>query len=157
MSRLIEDHQVIEGVRALMKKRRVTLKLLSKELEIPYRTLQNYLNGESRFPASVFISICVYLGLEPPYIISNTFEISEWDLFDAVNVALQDILPYLDLSQSNQLKIRNEPVPPLSNDRPMVAMSIARKLNSQFNRLRTETLEKSQASGPPANRRTVRQ
>jgi transcriptional regulator with XRE-family HTH domain len=79
-----DSDRLISALKAALKARRVTMRQLSDSLHIPYRSLQNYLSGESRLPADVLLSICQEIGLEADYLAKGNFELSHFDLYDAV-------------------------------------------------------------------------
>lgn len=83
------DENLAEDVRNLLKRRKVSIRAAAAEIGIPYRSMQNYLSGESRMPATVLISILdVYAGGDLRFLRNGDHLLRHGDLFDAVIAVL---------------------------------------------------------------------
>ncbi|MCI4680427.1 helix-turn-helix domain-containing protein [Rhodoblastus acidophilus] len=79
-----DDARLAEALRAVIKKKRVSMKLISEKLGISYRTVQNYINGENRIPADFFLRLAHLLRIDADYFIYGDFRPHHSDLYDAV-------------------------------------------------------------------------
>ena len=105
MSTEITDALLAERIRDVLKLAGKSQRDVSRELEIPYRSVQTYLAGETRIPATFLLALCQNIGLEPDYLVSGDFRPRRADLYDAVIRALDDmgLLPPRDeLDNSGQ-------------------------------------------------------
>ncbi|MGO4523977.1 helix-turn-helix domain-containing protein [Microvirga sp. 2MCAF35] len=91
MSSELTDEELVAALKDVLKQKGVSLRQISQDLEIPYRSVQNYLGGETRIPASIFLRICNYLGIESDYFIYKDFRPQASELFDAVYYALDRV------------------------------------------------------------------
>lgn len=126
---------LLVALKSAIKARRVSMRDLSDRLSIPYRSLQNYLSGESRIPADVLLRICAEIGLEADHLLKGSFEISHGDLYDAVYQVFKDVLPSIDFGPGNRIRVREEP----SKDRSEVltaAHILTVRLNEAYARNR---------------------
>jgi hypothetical protein len=140
MSRTMTDQELIDGLRALMKARKVSVKTLAAGIGIPYRTLQNYLIGETRFPASVFLSASEYLGVDQHYIITKSFELAHCSLVDAIIRVFGDSLCQMETDiESNGVRITDKPITERSH-RNVVAAILAAKISREYHKLRSDDL-----------------
>ncbi len=81
---LLSEEQLLVRLRDVLKRKGVSLRSLSKDLGVPYRSVQNYVGGETRMPASFLLNVCAYVGLEPSFLYRGDFRPSWPDLYDAV-------------------------------------------------------------------------
>lgn len=132
------DDWLVEALKDALKVRRVSMRHLSEKLSIPYRSVQNYLSGESRIPADVLLRVCEEIGLEVDQLVKGSFEISHADLNDAVMQVFKDVLPLLEIRAGARLAVKPEP----SKDRSE-AMTIAHiltvRLNEAYARFREQS------------------
>ncbi|WP_129221561.1 helix-turn-helix domain-containing protein [Lichenibacterium ramalinae] len=87
--KLLSDEEMLARLRDALKRKSVSLRHLSQALGVPYRSVQNYLGGETRMPASFLINVCGYVGLEPSFLYNGDFRPHYHDLKDAVAKACQ--------------------------------------------------------------------
>jgi transcriptional regulator with XRE-family HTH domain len=91
MSNEITDAFLAERLREVLKLTGKSQRHVSRALEVPYRSVQTYLAGETRIPATFLLAICQYLELEPDYLITGDFRPRRLDLYDAVIRGLDDM------------------------------------------------------------------
>ncbi|WP_425486578.1 helix-turn-helix domain-containing protein [Chelatococcus caeni] len=84
MSTALNDSQLAARMREVMKLRGVSMRSLSADLGIPYRSVQNYLSGEVRIPATFLLLFCSHIGVEADYFIYGNFHPSHEELYDAL-------------------------------------------------------------------------
>lgn len=147
------DDWLLIALKDALKARGVSMRHLSNQLAIPYRSLQNYLSGESRIPSDVLLRICGEIGLEADYLREGSFEVSHSDLYDAVHAVFKDVLPLLELKQGNRLIVRDEPAG--RAETLTVAHILTVRLNEAYARYR-ELSFKGKVSKPRTSTETVR-
>ena len=87
----LSDDELIAILKDVLKRKGVSLRALSDGLNVPYRSVQNYVGGETRMPAAFLMNACAYIGIEPSYFYNKDFR-PEWsDLYDAVFKALEQL------------------------------------------------------------------
>ena len=98
MSNEITDAALAEKIRELLKLTRKSQMDVSRELGVPYRSVQKYLAGETRIPATFLIALCRSLDVEMDYLVTGDFRPRQWEMVDAVVRALDDlgVLPSRD-------------------------------------------------------------
>lgn len=84
MSSNLSDAFLAEQIRALLKQVRKSQRDVSRELGVPYRSVQTYLAGETRIPATFLLDLCRWLDVEPEYLTTGEFRLRRSDLYDAV-------------------------------------------------------------------------
>lgn len=84
MSSWLQNDQIVTRLKHVMKCKRVSARELSTALNIPYRTVQNYLSNESRIPADFLLNVCNYIGIEVDYFIYHDFKPRQGEMYDAV-------------------------------------------------------------------------
>ncbi|MFB2553226.1 helix-turn-helix domain-containing protein [Ensifer soli] len=67
-----------------MKERKRSMKSLSADIGLPYRSLQNYLSGSNRIPTDVYVKILELLGIDNQYIMEGNFDLKYWPLWDSL-------------------------------------------------------------------------
>ncbi|MCJ2065978.1 hypothetical protein MKK63_25195 [Methylobacterium sp. J-088] len=67
----------------------MSLRTISEHLGVPYRSVQNYVGGETRMPADFLLNVCAFIGIEPEYLMHGDFYLRENDLYDALAKALE--------------------------------------------------------------------
>lgn len=77
------DEALVAGIKRAMAESRVSMTALASATKIPYRSLQNYLSGRSKMPASVYVTICNALGIDNQYVSQGTFHLQLAPLYDA--------------------------------------------------------------------------
>ena len=90
----MEDYneRIILGIKRAMKLSRVSMKALSQDTGVPYRSIQNYLSGGTRMPADVYVQILEVLGVDNQYILHGNFHLKHFPLWDSLWAALGDSL-----------------------------------------------------------------
>lgn len=142
----LPDDWLVVALRDALKARRVSMRHLSEALSIPYRSIQNYVSGESRIPGDVLLRICAEIGLEPQYLLTGSFEISHSDLYDAIHQVFGDLLPLIDIDGGAKIKLRES----ASKDRSealTAAHILTRRLNEAYARYRDQSF-REQISKP---------
>lgn len=97
-----DDRQLAESLRSILEEKRVTIRTLSRDLDIPYRSMQNYLSGKNRIPATVLISILDKLGVDLHYMRYRDHMLRHSDLYDAIWDTLGDNLLTIELPSRNR-------------------------------------------------------
>jgi hypothetical protein len=82
------DEWIVTAFRDAMKAGRRTIRSVSVNTGIPYRSLQNYLAGKSRMPASVYLNLCNELAITNDYVIHRTFQLDHEPLTRALTATL---------------------------------------------------------------------
>ncbi len=109
------------------------MRTISFELAVPYRSVQNYINGESEMPATFFLRVCDLAGVEADYFIQGHFRPSGPELWDAVFHAmdLAGLLP--------PPKINSDGVADFS-DRDNLVSTVAAHVSERYDRKRSERI-----------------
>lgn len=94
-----DDQQLVEDIKSLMKQRKVSARAMSASIGVPYRSIQNYLSGKSRFPAIVMISMLDHLGADIRMLRHGDNLLRHADIYDAVHRVLGDQLLKIDVSK----------------------------------------------------------
>lgn len=89
MSTLLDDATLVRALRDVIKAKKVSLRSISEHLGVPYRSVQNYVGGETRMPADFLLNVCAFIGIEPDFLVYGDFNLRENDLFDALAKALE--------------------------------------------------------------------
>lgn len=97
-----DDLQLARDLRSVLEEKKVSLKTLSRDLEIPYRSLQNYISGQNRIPATILILILDRLGIDLHYLRNRDHLLRHADLYDAIWESLGDNLVEIDLPSRNR-------------------------------------------------------
>lgn len=87
-----EEADLIEDLKRLLADKKVSLRFLSHEIKIPYRSMQNYFSGESRMPAIIFIKILDYFACDIKYLRTGDNLLSHEDLYDTMFKVFGDAL-----------------------------------------------------------------
>ncbi|QND52786.1 helix-turn-helix transcriptional regulator [Phyllobacterium sp. 628] len=95
------DQKIRDGLKNTLSRIDWTMRDLSEATDIPYRTLQNYLSGKTKMPASTLIAICDLLRIDLKFILEGEFDVAHWPLYDALWATFGDFL--LDLKQKDDL------------------------------------------------------
>jgi len=140
MSTEFDDSELAERLRVILKARGISQRAISKDLGVPYRTVQNYLGGEIRIPAIFFLKLCHYIGIEADYFIYQDFSLSRPDVYDAIIRALEkcDLLPPRPPGDTPQTDAERE----TWRKRIELASQMAASFGEAYERYRREWLEK---------------
>ncbi|WP_333825960.1 helix-turn-helix domain-containing protein [Pinisolibacter sp.] len=90
MSTPIDDAEIASRLRDILKLKGISLRDISDALEMPYRTVQNYMTGSSKIPATFVFGVCHILDVEPDFLLYGDFKPQYADLHSAVLEALDD-------------------------------------------------------------------
>lgn len=91
MSIKMTDAELAEKIRELLMTSRKSQMDVSRDLGVPYRSVQKYMSGETRIPATFLIALCRSLDVELDYLVTGDFRPRQWELFDAVIRVLDDL------------------------------------------------------------------
>lgn len=121
------DSRLVDGIRAAMKLSKVSMRALSERTGLPYRSLQNYLSGTTRMPASVYVQMCQQLGIDNQFVLERNFQLRYHPLWDALHRVLGDAL----------VTIRHQPITDRSDmgkqrERQRNADALAHQLSSAY-------------------------
>lgn len=138
-------------LKAVLKSKGVPLKALASELGIPYRSMQNYVNGETRIPADVFLEICNYIGIEADYFQYGDFKVMSSELYSAVFYALDDLglLPDSHIERDGYQVVAED-----NSARKHLSMLAAKLVLERYDRYREEWLKRR--DGPTGGPRGIR-
>ena len=78
------DARVVDGFKRALAASGRTIRSLSDETGIPYRSLQNYFSGTSKMPAGVLLKLCQELSINSDYLAHGTFQLPHTTLRDAL-------------------------------------------------------------------------
>lgn len=136
MSSELGDIALAELFRELLKLVGKSQRDLSRDIGVPYRSVQKYLSGETRIPASFLIAVCRCLDVEVDFLINGDFRPRQTTLYDAVIRALDD---------ASLLPSRND----LSNapKRAELAGLITATIRENYDRYRREDISKKTGRG----------
>jgi hypothetical protein len=90
------EDDLLSDLKKLLAARKISLRSISTELQIPYRSIQNYFSGESRIPAIVLVKILLLLGDDIQYMTSGNYLLRHHDLYDSILSVIGDALLDLD-------------------------------------------------------------
>lgn len=79
---------IVDALRAVMKRRKIKLVDIASDIGIPYRNLQNYMYKKAKIPLDVYINICNRIGITADYPAHGKFKISTHDMQEAVIIVL---------------------------------------------------------------------
>jgi lambda repressor-like predicted transcriptional regulator len=139
------DAQLVAGIKSAMKLGKVSMRALSERTGLPYRSLQNYLSGTTKMPASAYVLICENLGIDNQYVLEGNFQLRYHPLWDALFRVLGNGL----LSAQFEAIDYSEPYDMDSHRlRQRRADDLARKISSAYDLERKETLKLSYGTMP---------
>lgn len=92
-----DDPQLVADLKALLKARKRSARSVSQAIGVPYRSMQNYLSGESRMPATVLIKTLDELGSDIRRLRHGDNLLRHADIFDAVYKVFGDYLGRIPL------------------------------------------------------------
>ncbi|MGU9981371.1 hypothetical protein ACJ4V0_15145 [Phreatobacter sp. HK31-P] len=99
-----DEESLVRDLKALMKMRKRSARSISEAIKVPYRSIQNYLSGESRIPAVVLIAILDELGADIRLLRHGDALLSHWDLNDAIFRVFGDYLSEIDIDAIGQTR-----------------------------------------------------
>jgi transcriptional regulator with XRE-family HTH domain len=133
MSNEMSDKILAARLREVIERAGMTHKDVSRSLEMPYRTVQNYLAGENKIPATFMLAVCKLLGVESDYLVSLDFRPRFLDLHDAVIRALDE---------ENLLPTKNTNDSAVLNQRAQLTSKISTMIWESYDRFRRNSLWK---------------
>ena len=80
----VSESDIVDALRAVISRRKLKLVDLAKSLDIPYRSLQNYMYKKARMPLDVYIRLCSFIGITADYPIQGRFKLAHHDLQNAL-------------------------------------------------------------------------
>lgn len=86
----VTDEVLAVRLRELLKLTKKSQRDLSRFTGVPYRSVQTYLSGETRIPATFLLAVCTCLDVEPDFLVKGDFKPRKIDLYDAVYKALSE-------------------------------------------------------------------
>jgi len=78
------DSEIIDALRDLMTQQKLKMTDVAKGINIPYRSLQNYMAKRSPMPLSVYIDVCEWIGITPDYLAKGRFKLDHHALQRAI-------------------------------------------------------------------------
>ncbi len=81
---------------------------LAEQLQIPYRTLQNYFSLTSDMPLWVYIAICRAARIDPTYPINGSFKLNHHALQQALIDTLGNLIPGAEADKGELRLVRND-------------------------------------------------
>lgn len=99
-----DDQSIARDLRALLKARKRSARSVSQAISLPYRSLQNYLSGESRMPAHVLVDILDHLGASLHELRTGNCLLTHSDIYDAIWRVFGDALSEIDLDRLGERK-----------------------------------------------------
>lgn len=90
------DEELARRLRFLMDEQGETIKDAAETIGVPYRTLQNQLNGNNKMPASTFAKLVSMLNVPLSFVVSGRVELSHRALANALKEVLGKSLPVVD-------------------------------------------------------------
>lgn len=144
------DDQLVEGIKRAMAEGKVSMKRLSARTGLPYRTLQNYLLGTARMPASAYVMICRELGIDNQYVLQGNFHLQFAPLWDALWDVFGDFLSALR-HEPNTSGVDNME---LHNRKQAAASKFAAAISDAYNAVRLSELQNGHS--PHATIETLR-
>jgi transcriptional regulator with XRE-family HTH domain len=138
------DTRVATAVWGLAQKQEMTVKVLAERLQLPYRTVQNYLTGKVKIPALFIERCCDVFGVEADYLLFGRVGIDVVAVEDAIRSVLASVIARLEL-EGQTVTVGKESKPQLSersqfhHDAAVVG-EIAMAMQREYERLRTSAL-----------------
>lgn len=95
-----DEANLIEDLKKLLANKKASLRSVSQEIDVPYRSMQNYFSGKSRIPAVVLIKILDHFACDIKYLRTGDNLLNHEDLYDTMFKVFGDAL--IDI---NKLKL----------------------------------------------------
>lgn len=78
------ETDIVDALRAVMKRRKIKLIDIAADIGVPYRNLQNYMYKKAKIPLDTYIKICNRIGVTADYPAHGRFNISTHDMQEAI-------------------------------------------------------------------------
>ena len=104
-----DDERLVADLKALLRARKRSARSVSIAIDVPYRSMQNYLSGESRMPAIVLIKILDEIGADLRRLRYNDNLLRHADLFDALHKVFGDFLSEIPINSIGQRSLQVNP------------------------------------------------
>ncbi|WP_083850568.1 helix-turn-helix domain-containing protein [Rhodovulum sp. PH10] len=151
MSTWLQNDHLAAKLKDALKKKGVSLRDLSEALQIPYRSVQNYLSGESRIPADFLLNVCNYTGIEADFFIYGDFRLVDIELYYALFAVLDgsDLLPQLHRTDRGAFDSEDQ------QERQRIVSGLTTALIERYDRYRADWLANrlGPENLPPGKRR----
>ena len=130
----VDESRIIGVIRSIMRRRRIKLSDLAKDLDLPYGTLQNYMYGRSKIPLSLYIQICAELSIPMDYPVHERFKLSLGPLREALLHVLSSSISKMHLTEDMDIVSTDEENTDRSEVR-RIAVTIAHLIESHYDYL----------------------
>jgi len=90
MSTSLDDATLAGRLRDVLRLKGISLRDISTALDMPYRTIQNYMTGSTKIPATFVFEVCHLIDVEPNYFLYGDFKPQYTDMHSAILEALYD-------------------------------------------------------------------
>jgi transcriptional regulator with XRE-family HTH domain len=110
------DHLLVGRIDRFLERRGITLRKFANDLKLPYRTVQNYMTGDVRLPASFLGSVCSYLGVEADYLLFGGVDVDRTAFDESFFHIFEDVLTSIDCDGGRAV-VRAPAAPQLSGTR----------------------------------------
>lgn len=100
MSADFSDEGIAKRLRRLIEARGLSIRQVAKDIQVPYRTLQNQLLGSNKMPASTFARLLEYLQLPAAFITYGRYEPKLRPITDALKKTFGHLLPVVNRDHS---------------------------------------------------------
>lgn len=102
-TRIDTEMGALDRIRAIMEHRKITMRTLSEDTGIPYRSVQNYLSGKHGIPLDVFKKICSRLGLSSDWVLFGEIKFNHHVLTEVLIKSMGDVLPIPKITKDGHL------------------------------------------------------
>lgn len=100
MSADFSDEGIAKRLRQLIEARGLSIRQVAKDIQVPYRTLQNQLLGSNKMPASTFARLLEYLELPAAFVTYGRYEPKLRPIADALKKTFGHLLPIVNHDNS---------------------------------------------------------
>jgi len=104
-----QRHNIWDRVDHILEVREISLKEISRELEISYRTLQNYRSYKTYISTENLQKFCRYLQVEADYLIFGGIDLDREAFHHAISKALEPIVKNLYFD-GGEIRVSQTPV-----------------------------------------------
>lgn len=129
---MYDEQNLIDDLRRLLKERRMSLRELSRAIDVPYRSIQNYLSGENRMPAIVLVRALEVLGSDTRYLRTGDNLLRHSDILDAIWLTIGDELLAIDTNKLGRNEIRSYIDNDKHTEKRRIAHLLAVKLSESY-------------------------
>lgn len=158
-----DDAEIVACIKRVMETQKVSMRFLSERTRIPYRSLQNYLRGESRMPAAALLAIMETLRINSDYLVRGDFLPPHAVSYDAALALLPELASAVLEADRAGLLAKNSwgsvTPPPTGTPSARAAQELAARLAAEYalevDRRRTAAIHERNETGLPSP--TVRQ